>query len=347
VLLLGDGRILVQIGDMGIGIIDGDQLHHLSGIDFVGRSPGGRYIAVARGDGIEIRDGWEGPTVSKLSWPTGLEGVPREFHVPMKKGVPFPKALFPFPQGDRVLLVSSEGIFVVGRHTCRRLLKTTAEIREYLASVDQSELAEGRPYDCFDLHMAHAAISPDGRWIACGHQGSNHLLFDANTCELVGTVLPQSSYPDFAAFSRDGSMVALNACHWHHGSTLGVSIAAFSGGRSELSTDDPEVVRLDREARVCASSSRHDEFIFGDAYGMLRAIDLKGRFRWQHFIGSTINAIDVSPDGKRLVVTSCAGFLCILDLDSGTRDPHTIGTATHREVRRWLFWKKEPRPLIW
>jgi WD40 repeat protein len=110
---------------------------------------------------------------------------------------------------------------------------------------------------------------------------------------------------------------------------------------------DNRLAKLESGSRVYAAVSRDDEFIIGDAKGYLRAFDLQGRFRWQHFIGSTICDIDISKDGRRLIVTTYAGFLSILDLDTGESDPFVIGTATHRERRRWLFWKKEPKPLIW
>ncbi|PHS13227.1 MAG: hypothetical protein COA78_07295 [Blastopirellula sp.] len=29
------------------------------------------------------------------------------------------------------------------------------------------------------------------------------------------------------------------------------------------------------------------------------------------------------------------------------KDPMAIGTSTHQETRRWVFWKHEKRPLIW
>ena len=93
--------------------------------------------------------------------------------------------------------------------------------------------------------------------------------------------------------------------------------------------------------------ARDDEFMVGDAWGYLRAFDLEGNFRWQHFIGSTITALDLSPDKQRLAVTSFAGFLCVLELHTGERDPFVIGTATHRELQRWLFWKGEDAPLRW
>ena len=80
--------------------------------------------------------------------------------------------------------------------------------------------------------------------------------------------------------------------------------------------------------------------------GYLRAFDMKGNPRWRHFIGSRIDAIDVSRDGKRLIATTYAGFLSIIDLDTGERDPFTIGTATHPERRRWVFWRGE-KPHVW
>ena len=52
-------------------------------------------------------------------------------------------------------------------------------------------------------------------------------------------------------------------------------------------------------------------------------------------------------DGTRLAVMTFAGFLCLIDLDTGTMDPFAIGTATLREKRRWLFWKDEPTPIVW
>ena len=110
---------------------------------------------------------------------------------------------------------------------------------------------------------------------------------------------------------------------------------------------DERLTVLEEGSRVYAGVFRNDEFIIGDATGYLRAFDLTGKFRWQHFIGSSIGDIDISIDGKKLVATTYAGFLCILDMDTGRPDPYAIGTADHRECRRWLFWKTESEPLMW
>jgi hypothetical protein len=117
--------------------------------------------------------------------------------------------------------------------------------------------------------------------------------------------------------------------------------------RQGLQQFDREVVVVNSEARVYASAWRSGEFILGDAWGNLSAFDQKGEHHWDHFIGSSICAMDLSADGRRLIASTYAGLLVILDLDTGEGDPYRIGTSTHRERRRWLFWKNEKKPLAW
>jgi hypothetical protein len=47
----------------------------------------------------------------------------------------------------------------------------------------------------------------------------------------------------------------------------------------------------------------------------------------------------VSPNGKRLAVATAAGYLQIIELDTGDPDPFQIGTATHRERIRFVRWQ--------
>jgi hypothetical protein len=117
--------------------------------------------------------------------------------------------------------------------------------------------------------------------------------------------------------------------------------------RQGLQEFDKDLMVLDSRASAYASAWRSGDLIFGDAQGFLWAFDRTGASRWRHFIGSSIGAIDISPDGRRLIASSAAGFLVILDLDTGETDPYSIGTSTHRERRRWLFWKNEKKPLAW
>jgi DNA-binding beta-propeller fold protein YncE len=196
--------------------------------------------------------------------------------------------------------------------------------------------------------MVHAAMSQDGRLLAAGYQSSLHYVFDGETYEIIGEVGHWSEYPHHTVFSDDESLIAFNSCHFYNGVTIGVPTSLLPGLKTEpYDREDERIVPLQSGARVYAAVARRDEFIVGDALGYLRAFDNKGRFRWQHFIGSTVGDIDIGPDGRRLVVSTYAGFLCFIGLDTGEADPYQIGTATHRERRRWLFWRQENGPLRW
>lgn len=142
-------------------------------------------------------------------------------------------------------------------------------------------------------------------------------------------------------------MVAFNSCHMHRGGTIGVPTSLLPGLKTDQYYIDERFCLLEDQARVYAGVYRHDEFIIGDASGYLHAFDETGKSRWRHFIGSSIGDIDVSEDGKKLIVSTYAGFLCIIDMDTGQKDPFVIGNSTHQEKRRWLFWTNEENPLIW
>ena len=110
---------------------------------------------------------------------------------------------------------------------------------------------------------------------------------------------------------------------------------------------DERIVLLEDGSRVYAGASRHEELIIGDASGYVRAFSLSGERRWQQFSGSSVGSIDVSPDGRTMVATTCAGFLSNFQLDAGYQAPHQIGDGNHLEQRRWIFWKGEETALIW
>lgn len=237
-----------------------------------------------------------------------------------------------------------EGIFVLTANGALRLLPTDDQMKVECESL-QTDDAED-PLTIL-LSMEHGTISPDGKLIAMGHQDSLHYVVDSESLKIVGEIGNMSEYPHYAAFSADGSMIAFNSCHFHEGATIGLPTNLLPGIKTDPYELDKRLVNLEDGSRVYAAVSRGDEFIIGDARGYLRAFDLQGNARWQHYIGSTICDFDISRDERQLIVTTCAGFLCILDLDTGEADPFVIGTATHKERRRWLFWKNEAKPLIW
>ncbi len=347
VCVLDDGSIVARIGapyETGktVRIVD-NEVTEVPEVGFFGRGPKRRYFGITRESGIEILDGWGGPRVSFCPWPTGQEGIPKGFAVPAWDDAPTPTGIVPFPDGRRVLMRCRRGVFVMTAEGAMRLLPTEDSLREYFELVRKDDPTGELTVD---LAMEHGIVSSDGKLIAVGSQDSTHLVFDG-ALRLVGNIGHRSEYPHHAVFSADGRLIAFNSCHFYNGITVGVPTKLLPGLTSEPYEEDGRIPVIEEEARVYAAVARGDEIIMGDASGYVRSVSVRGERRWQQFVGSSVGALDLAADGKTLVVSTYAGFLAIFRLDAGIQAPHQIGTGSHLEERRWLFWRHEAKPLIW
>jgi len=342
-LLLDDDSILVAVAGRGVLLVDDRGATVLSGVLSVGRSPDRRFFARAHSGGVDILDRWDGVVLRTLPWPTGSEGLPAGLTAAQPAGAPSVSALIPFPDGRRALLVSDSGIFVLAEGGATRIHPDRESQEESIAWSRQHY--PDNPVS-LSLTMAHGAISPDGQLIAVGSQDGNHRILNGDLCE-VGRVAPLVSYPHHAVFSVDGSQIAFNSCHFYAGETVGVPTALLPGLDATGEGFDERLTVIDDSCRVYAAVVRGDEYILGDAHGYLRARSTAGVPTWQHFLGSTISGMDISEDGRKLAVGTYGGMLHLLDLDTDHIDPFAIGTATHRERCRWLFWHDEPDVLRW
>ena len=344
--VLDDSRIIARIGthyQQGYALeIDGNSVTVLPDIEHFGSSSDKEYFAYTHENEVTVTKGWLGEISAKLPYPTGTEGVPREFNIQPFDGRIIPSKLVPFPDGKRVLFVSPEGIFVLEEEKAIRLLPTEDDMREHF-----QWLRDEYPDDDLEMNldMEHGAVSPDGKYIAVGSQDSSHLIFNEKY-ELVGDIGNMSEYPHYAVFHDDSDFVALNSCHFYNGITVGVSLNHLPL-ETEPYEENEKVTMLEELSRVYAAACRKEEFIIGDASGYIRAFDKTGKQLWFHFIGSSVGDIDVSKDGKTLVCSTYAGFISIVSLDGNDQKDYEIGSGLHTEKRRWLLWKNEPQPLIW
>ncbi|SNB64731.1 MULTISPECIES: hypothetical protein [unclassified Pseudomonas] len=342
-LLLDDGSLLARIGmphEKGQVVrIDGYSVTPIIGVEHFGRCPARRFFALANAEGVRVTDGWGGPQVRRLAWPTGLEGLPKGYPFEPFDLPPVATALIPFPDGQQVLLVSDEGIFVLSEQGASRLLPRQEQVEQALAEgTDPDDIILG-------LSMAHGAVSPDGKRVVVGEQANRHQVLD-HRLRPFASIGPASEYPHYALFNRAGDQLLLNACHFYSGASLAVRVSDLEGLDTDYYSQDPRTPVVQEGARVYAGVARQDEYIVGDAYGYLRAFGEDGSERWQHYLGSTISAMDISEDGRTLVAASHAGFISVIALDRGRPD-WQIGTGPHGEVRRWLFWKGGEKPLAW
>lgn len=347
--ILPDASILARIGTVyeagKVVRIVGDQVEDVPGIAVFGLSPDRRKIALATDAGVRVTAGWQGPTLCTCPWPRGDEDLPPAPAAVRTDPARRPERLVPFPDSDRVLFTGDEGVFVLAPDGARRLLPTREQVSEHWDWI-LTEHPTDVPLGVAVTSMAHGAVSPDGALIAVGCQDGRHLVFNRDL-ERIAAVGPLGEYPHYALFSPDGRTVAFNACHFYNGTTIGMPVDLLPGYESDFYEEVDDITVIERGARVYAGVARGDEFILGDANGYLRAVSREGAVRWQHYIGSTISAMDMTPDGKMLVVGTYAGFVSIIELDAGRKQPYQIGTGDHLEKRRWLFWKTEERPLAW
>ncbi|MBL0912705.1 MAG: hypothetical protein IBJ09_10065 [Bacteroidia bacterium] len=292
-------------------------------IDAIGKSKQGTVFAIAAAGKISTFDGWEGTLIHEFTL-TEMAGI----------GI---TDLVPFNDGKKVLLVTSEGIYLVSEDGEKKI----HPVPEANEGEDEEDGDNGS-----ELSMENAALSNNNRYIVVGDQDTDHRILDPDG-NTVGTVGPQSSYPHFCLFSKDDDQLITNSCHFYNGITIGIDSDKYMGAAVEAYTESEEYTLIDEEMRVYAGLASSDYYILGDAYGYIKAVDKQGNRMWRHFLGSTISGMTISDDGQTLWVGSSSGMLHKLKLSQGHRDTHTIGNGQHYEEFRLLIWKEEPQIWKW
>lgn len=341
VAFMKNGSVIVHAGSRRergtLYLIHQDEITKLPELHYVGCSSDGNYFALVNQQGIrivrEMSSNLEGEETAVFTW--------KDIQSSIKASIPDLESfadeehpedilleVIPFDDGKQLLLVCCYGIFILGSRQIE---------------IIHPDISERRQYDFEDtfIDMAHGAVSPNGRWIAYGSQGSEHLLKDLSD----GTVYefaPESSYPHYALFSYDSREVWYNACHFYNGATIRVPVAVVE--------QDSEIIEewpcMNEEMRVYAAAVLKKSHILGDAYGYLRYIDRDGQEVWRYYVGSTISGITVTSNEERLAVGTYAGMLHLIDLNSGFKNEYSIGTAEILETRRWILWRNQ-EPLQW
>lgn len=281
-------------------------------IDIIGKSKQNNVFAIASNNAIVTTQGWEGEIIST-------------FQLKDTKDIAITD-LIPFNDGKKVLLVSSDGIFIISNETEHRI-----------HPLPDPEDEEWEPY----LDMENATLSNDNKYIVVGDQCYDHRVLNSDGAQL-GDIGPQSSYPHFCLFSKNDNQLITNSCHFYNGVTIGVDTSDLETISVEAYQDSEDFTVIDDGMRVYCGIATSKYYILGDAYGYIKAIDAKGDCIWKYFLGSTISGMTISEDEKTLWVGSYSGMLHKLQLDKGLRDNHTIGTGQHYEDFRLVIWKDEP-----
>ncbi|WP_080776817.1 hypothetical protein [Chryseobacterium phocaeense] len=299
-------------------LLDHDEITELDeNIHAIGKSKQNNVFAIASNHKISLYKGWDGALINEFQL-----NQTAEFGI---------TELIPFNDGSKVILVTSEGIYLVSQRE-----------EKLIHPLNEDDEEDWSP----NIDMENAALSNNNSYIVVGDQSYDHRILDpeGNT---LGTIGAQSSYPHFCLFAKDDSQLITNSCHFYNGITIGISSDQYVGADIEAYTESDDYVVINEEMRVYAGVAAKDYYILGDAYGYIKAFDKKGNTVWRHFLGSTISGMTISDDEKTLWVAAHSGILHKLKLGKGHRDTHTIGNGNHYEEFRLLIWKNEPQIWKW
>ncbi len=283
-----------------------------SSIDAIGKSNRNNIFAIVSNNKIVTTQGWQGSII-------------QTFELSQTKGLGITN-LIPFNDGFKILLTTSEGIYIVSVNEEKMIHPVPdLEDEEWTSNID----------------MGNATISSSNEHIVVGDQCSDHRILNQNGKQ-IGEIGPQSSYPHFCLFSSDDKQLITNSCHFYNGITIGVSTENMDGLKVEAYGESDNYKVIDDGMRVYVGLTTKDLYILGDAYGYVKAFNQLGECIWRHFLGSTLCGLAISDDEKTLWVGSCTGMVHKLQLGQGHRDNHTIGNGNHYEEFRLILWKDEP-----
>ena len=316
-LYADDGSILARVGGV-VHRIAGDVIEPLPGVVAFGRSRDREHFAFATEEHVEIRAGLRKPKQITLA-------LPKKFPARAIETIDV------FPDGERVLVATDTHVAVISQRGVER--------------IHPDGEGEASSY-------VHAALAPDGRTIAAGDQDSAHRIFIAEGGRfiLAAEVEPASSYPCFAMFHDDGAHVALSSCHFSQSATLLVELAILAKKKKKalkLAAGGERVTVLDDRRWMYCGVSESDGFLLGDRSGYAWHFAFDGRLVAYVHIGSTMEAMDTSADGRHILFGTCAGILAEFDRTTEAADAYKVRSFTRgSESRRWIFWSGFP-VLVW
>ncbi|PZM83810.1 hypothetical protein DLH72_03400 [Candidatus Gracilibacteria bacterium] len=314
-------------------VLDGENIEKISeDIRSIGKSHKNNIFAIAYDEKIEVYKGFFGEKIGEFERKV-TKGTLKKYDDGSEDFKFSITNLIPFNNGKKVLLLSSYGMYLISENEEKLLHPNFIEDKENNFFEDDED------FD-FYLDMENLCLSYNNDFIVVGDQDRDFRILNENG-EKIGSIGPQaSSYPHFCIFSKDDKFLAMNSCHFYNGATCVIEEKNFTEKIGAWDGNSEKYKIIDEEMRVYAGVATEKYFIFGDAYGYIRAIDEKGNHLWRHYLGSTISGITISDDEKTLWVGSYSGILHKLKLGGG-QDSHTIGNGNHKEERRFIFWNEE------
>jgi hypothetical protein len=326
-IILGADSFLVRRGewheDGPVLHIGDDTVTKLDGVLGFAISRDRKHLALATSEGVIVSDGFKGKRTSTIAWPA--DGVAIRPHS------------FAIANDGTTVVIANDDVGV--------LVARAGKWEKLVADVDEKEDEEEEARD-----VVHAAISPDGRFVAWGWEdAAGHYVerVDGEKIERVGVVGTISDRPYNVLFTDDSKRVLANARHLQGGVTVCPTIESLKG--TEEYDDLPDgTPHTDEYLRAYGMGLLPGDIVWIGGAGWTHAAPLRGgKPAFTHLFGSSMNAFDYDPVAKRAIVASASGVLHVVDPATRAEPGRARGYKPRKELYRWIFWDTLKAPIRW
>jgi antitoxin component YwqK of YwqJK toxin-antitoxin module len=349
-------RVRDSRGETSVMTIENGRIAPVPDAIAVGASHDKQHLAWAYDGAIRVVD--SGRRTTTFRYPTayghtGADRLPcRSLGSGRRMGVRHVRVL---PGGQQLLLISAEGIYLLGEASARRLYPLDENMDTYVEQYGHQG-DDSLPFN-LGMNFANADVSPDGSLITCGgmfrrgnmaglaiwsHQ-SGHL-------RLRNTSQADAFFPMQATFQRRLPHVAFAATLYASLSNSGFANTTFRIDLNDLR--DGEIQEFGGGVArgrgvVHAIASFGDGFLLGydDGYVRWMGVEENAQLLGYLFVGGTIRDIDVSPDQKGFAVASDSG-LVVAYRTSDAPSRHLI-TTMKVEDHLCAAFLRTYAPMLW
>ena len=355
-IVLKDDRIVVRadgniyLKDGNVYLLEDNKVTKQKGIRAIGISANKEYAVKITKKEVQVYNDWDAEPIHIFKYPKGYGKATEHIKVAnfKKEGLIVLSATV-FNDGKRVLLTTTNGIFIVGDQGSECIFPTQEMLPHFVESFYE-EYDEGETFEV-NLDYFHAALSPDNTKIATGFQSSEHFILEEKDghFQTTGKVQARSEYPHTVAFHDTLNHIALGSCHYQQSGVIGMDLnhLPIEANTSWYQDFDERFDLMNDNAWIFSMLPFKDGYLLGANNGYIWYSNPKDpKDKAYLHVGGTIMSMDYSADKKSLVIGTFSGYVIKFDLTATERDKTLVTDMNVKETNRWVIWQ-DIEPLIW
>lgn len=349
IVVRADGNVYLDDGN--IYLLENDKITKQKGVRAIGISANKEYVVKVTKKEVHVFKEWNAEPIHIFKYPKGYGKATKNIKVAnfKKEGLIVLSATV-FNDGKRVLLATTNGIFIVGETGSECVLPTQEMLPQFIADFYE-EYDEDETFEV-SLDYFHASLSSDNKKLTTGFQMSEHFIFEAKNevFEITGKVQARSEYPHVVGFHDTLDHIALASCHYQQSGVVGMDLKHLPLEANASWYEDKLDNRFDEmndNMWVFSILPYKDGYLLGANNGYIWYINpKKPEDKAYLHVGGTIMSMAFSKDKKQLVIGTFSGYIIKFDMTATERDKTLVTDMNVKETNRWVIWQ-DVDPLIW